>query len=94
MFESIEKALDRAVRPALAEHEGNIAVESYANGVLKLRLLGRCSGCPSAQFGTEAFIREQLRAALPEVRDIVLVSGVGEETLEMARAILTGRKMG
>ena len=91
MLRQIEAVLNRKVRPELAKHEGNLAVESYENGILKVRLLGRCSNCPSAQLSTETMIKARVVEALPEISDVVLVRGVSEETNALARAILTAR---
>lgn len=91
MYEEIEKILERDVRPELAYHGGAVSVVSYEEGVLKVRLLGRCSGCPSAGLTTETLIAEKIKAAVPEVRDVVLLSGVSEETLDMAREIVRQR---
>ena len=91
MLRQIEAVLNQKVRPELAKHEGNLAVESYENGILKVRLLGRCSTCPSAQLSTETMIKARVVEALPEISDVVLVRGVSEETIALARAILTAR---
>lgn len=91
MYEKIEEVLERDVRPELAYHGGDVSVVSYEDGVLKVRLLGQCSGCPSAGLTTESLIAEKIKATVPEVRDVVLLSGVGEKTMDMARAILRQR---
>ncbi|PWJ51898.1 NifU family protein [Faecalicatena contorta] len=39
MLNKIEK-----VRPELARHHGNVKVVSYENHILRVKLLGKCSG--------------------------------------------------
>lgn len=91
MLKRIEEVLDLRVRPELLEHEGNVLIDSFENGVLKVRLSGRCSGCPSAQLTTENLIGAKVMEALPEIRDVVLISGVSRELLDMAKEILSAR---
>lgn len=91
MLKRIEEVLDRLVRPELLEHEGNVVIASYENGVLKVRLSGKCSGCPSAQLTTESLISAKVMEAIPEIRDVVLVSEVSSELIDMAKEILMAR---
>ena len=44
----IETVLDEKVRPALRAHGGDITADRLENGVLYVKLLGQCAGCPSA----------------------------------------------
>lgn len=48
MLREIEKVLEEDVRPYLLEHEGNVRISEYKEGILKVRLTGQCCGCPSA----------------------------------------------
>lgn len=84
----IEKVIDEKVRPALLDHEGNVKLLSYENGICKVRLLGKCSNCPSAKLTTEELIGKQIMETLPYVRDVVLVDEVSPELLLFARQIL------
>lgn len=87
----IERVLDERVRPALAVHRGDIRVESFEDGLLRVRLLGQCSNCPSAMSTTEELVAVELQAALPQIKQVVLVTGVSDELLEQARAFLRSR---
>ena len=88
---AIEQALEETVRPQLALHSGDIQIESLEDSVLRVRLLGQCSGCPSAELTMEAVVREELMKLFPELRQVVLVTGVSDALLEEARAILRQR---
>lgn len=88
MRDRIEKVLEERVRPALMEHEGNVQIVSLEDGILKIRLSGHCSGCPSAQITTEELIAKEVMDAVPEVRDVVLVNEVSPELLDFAKKIL------
>ena len=94
MIDRVEALLDADVRPSLAEHDGDVCVESLEDGVLKLRFKGRCSGCPSAELTMESLISDAVKEAFPEVGEVVLVSGAGEDMLDEAWDILQARRAG
>jgi Fe-S cluster biogenesis protein NfuA len=91
LFERVEQLLDEQVRPAMAEHQGNVEIRSLEGGVLKLRFLGKCSGCPGARLTLEGLVTSPITEALPEITDVVLVTDVSDELWETARAILRRR---
>ena len=84
----LEEVLREKVRPALRLHGGDIAVESVEDGIMKFRLTGQCSGCPSADITTEEIVKEEVTSAVPEIKDVVLVSGASDEMIDEARRIL------
>lgn len=88
MYDKIEKVMEEKVRPSLMAHEGNVKVLSFEDGVLKIRLTGQCSGCPSAQLTTEELIAKTIKVEIPEVQDVVLVNEVSPELLDFARELL------
>ena len=45
-------------------------------------------GCPSAAITTEQLIQEEVCAAVPEVKQVVLIQEVSRDLLDQARAIL------
>ena len=61
----IEGVLDAYVRPSLASHQGNVVIVDYTNKVLRIRLTGKCSGCPSAQLTTEELISATVKEHIP-----------------------------
>ena len=87
----LENVLTQYVRPALSVHGGDLEVLDYTDGVLRFRLLGSCAGCSAADLTTEHLINEELQKYLPGFRKAVLDTGVSEDLLAQARAIL-GRK--
>lgn len=92
MQKEIEKVLDLYVRPRLLEHEGGVQVTEYQNHILKVRLTGRCSGCPSASLTTEEMIKEIVQEHLPGVQDVILVTGVSDDLITQARSVWQQRK--
>ncbi len=78
-IENVEKVLDEQVRPSLAGHGGDIQVMELRDGILKVRLLGQCSGCPSASLTME------------ELKQTVLVTGVSDDLIAQARELMKQR---
>lgn len=93
MLEKIEAVLDEKIRPQLALHGGDLRTVSCEDGVYRFRLLGQCAGCPSADLTTESIIRQELMAAIPELKAVVLEQGVSDDLLSQARALM-GRHHG
>ena len=66
MTEQIEKALQE-IRPMLARHLGNIELVKFESGVVYVRFLGTCQGCPLSQLTLKAGVEEMLKSKLKEV---------------------------
>ena len=85
----IEAVLDEKVRPALRAHGGEIAADRLEDGVLYVKLLGQCAGCPSADLTNETIVEAELTAALPDlVQKVVAVQAVSDELWEQAKRLL------
>jgi Fe-S cluster biogenesis protein NfuA len=65
----VRGALDR-VRPYLQSHGGNVEYLGLAEGVVRLRMQGKCNGCPSSEATARSTIEEAIFAAAPEVSGI------------------------
>jgi len=72
-------ALD-VVRPYLASHGGDVQLLGILDGVVRLRLLGSCHGCPSSSVTMKLAIEKAIGEAAPEVTRIE-VEGAGEGSL-------------
>ena len=88
MMQEIEKVIEEKVLPYLQNHGGGVELLGLEDGVLKVRLLGQCSGCPSATITTEQIIQEEVCAAVPQVKQVVLVQGVSDDLIAQARAMM------
>ena len=85
---ALDQVINNQIRPQLLLHGGDIEVLSVEGGVLRFRLLGQCAGCPSADLTAQTLVREALVAALPEIKEAVLVQGVRDSLLQEARSLL------
>ena len=54
------------VRPALRTHGGNVELLGVSDGVVRLRLLGSCHGCPSSAVTMKQTIEEAILAKAPD----------------------------
>ena len=86
--EKLEQMLDELVRPALAAHGGDVELVGLEDGILRLRMLGQCAGCPAATMTNETIIEGQLLPLIPELKQVVLVHTVDESLLDMARTLM------
>ncbi len=74
MKEQVEKALDD-IRPMLMADGGNVElVDVTDDGVVKLRLTGACSGCPSSQVTLKMGIEQSLKEKVPSVQSVEAVN--------------------
>ena len=88
-LKKIEAVLEEKVRPALRSHGGEVEIDHYEDGVLYVKMLGQCSGCPSADLTNETIIEAELVKALPElVRKVAIVQNVSDELWNYAKQIL------
>lgn len=66
----VEKALE-SVRPYLGSHGGDVELLEVSDaGVVRLRLLGSCDGCPSSSVTLSLAVEGAVEAAAPEVTEI------------------------
>lgn len=90
----IEAVLDEKVRPALRAHGGEISADRLEDGVLYVKLLGQCAGCPSADLTNETIVEAELTAALPElVQKVAVVQTVSDELWEQAKRLLRDHRL-
>ena len=72
MKEKIEAALNK-VRPSLMADGGNVELVDVQDGVVKVRLVGACGGCPMSQMTLKMGIERHLKKEVPEVKEVVAV---------------------
>ena len=64
--EQVEAALD-TIRPAIAMDGGNVEILDIEEGVVTLRMMGACGGCPLSTMTLKRGIEERLRAMVPGI---------------------------
>jgi Fe-S cluster biogenesis protein NfuA len=72
--EQVQKVVDK-IRPNLQVDGGDIElVEVTKDGVVKIKLLGACHGCPMAQMTLKMGVEKFLKKEIPEIKEVVSVS--------------------
>ena len=72
-YERVSTALEE-LRPALRMDGGDIELIAVSEtGVVEVRLLGACCGCPMAEATLVGFIQERLKNRVPQVSQVVHV---------------------
>ena len=70
MRDKIEAVL-KEIRPALMADGGDVELVDVKDGVVSVRLLGACGGCPMATMTLQQGIERRLKEQLPEVKKVV-----------------------
>ncbi|WP_457549197.1 NifU family protein [Archaeoglobus sp.] len=73
--ERVEEVVNNEIRPYLMADGGNIVVVDVDEneGIVKVKLMGACYGCPMAQITLSAFVEQHLKSRIPEVKKVVPV---------------------
>lgn len=74
LLREVESLLDRQVNPAVAAHGGQISADRVEGDTVYLRMSGGCQGCASSSATLRQGVERMLRAALPQIREIVDVT--------------------
>ena len=69
----IVQLLDQKIRPAVAKDGGDIKFKEFKDGVVKVKLQGSCSGCPSSTMTLKQGVQNLLCHYLPEVKEVQAV---------------------
>ncbi len=73
MKEKVQKVLDD-IRPQLQADGGDIElIDVTDDGIVKVRLVGACAGCPGAQMTLELGVERAVKARVPEVKMVEAV---------------------
>ena len=71
MKDDIEKALDD-IRPALQADGGDVELLDVSDdGVVTVRLMGHCAGCPMSMMTLQMGIERLLKERVPGVTEVV-----------------------
>lgn len=85
---AVEAVLENDVRPQLKEHGGDVALVAVDDGICRVKLLGQCSGCPSALLTTREVIGEAIMEAVPQIKSVELDSQVSDELMDFAKSLM------
>jgi Fe-S cluster biogenesis protein NfuA len=78
MIAKIEKLFDEQIRPALAQHGGNVEVVDVDNNVLFVKFYGGCQGCSSSKATLKGGIEQIIKQNFPDIVEVVDVTDHAE----------------
>ena len=67
VVDQIKELLETRVRPAVAGDGGDIVFRGFREGIVRLSMMGSCSGCPSSRATLKHGVENMLRHYVPEV---------------------------
>jgi Fe-S cluster biogenesis protein NfuA len=74
MKERVEAALNK-IRPALQADGGGVELVNVDDkGVVSVRLIGACGGCPMARMTLKEGVERVLKLEIPEVKSVEAVN--------------------
>ncbi|OGL44694.1 MAG: hypothetical protein A2W05_02025 [Candidatus Schekmanbacteria bacterium RBG_16_38_10] len=72
MREDVERAIN-IIKPALRADGGDLELVDVKDGVVTVRLLGACAGCPSSQMTLKMGIERKLKEEVPEIKEVIAI---------------------
>lgn len=73
MVEKIKETLEE-IKPLLAQHLGDIEFVKFENGVVYVRMLGTCVGCPLSQITLKSGVEEILKSRVSGVERVEAIT--------------------
>lgn len=70
--EQVESALNE-IRAYLAADGGSVDLVGVDKGVVKVKLVGACMGCPMSAMTLQNVIERVIKEKVPEVKEVVAV---------------------
>ena len=68
--EQVQEALEK-IRPALQADGGDVELIDVEDGVVKVRLVGACAGCPMSQMTLTNYVEKLIMEEVPEVERVI-----------------------
>lgn len=65
--------LENEIRPMVAQDGGDVVFKSFSDGIVSVEMRGSCAGCPSSTMTLKMGIETRLKAAVPEVNEVISV---------------------
>ncbi|XP_037046649.1 NFU1 iron-sulfur cluster scaffold homolog, mitochondrial-like [Bradysia coprophila] len=77
----IKELLDTRIRPTVQEDGGDIIFMAYEDGIVKLKMQGSCSSCPSSIVTLKNGVQNMLQFYIPEVVSVEQVFDKSDEVI-------------
>lgn len=89
--EKINKVINSKVRPYLKSHGGDLEIVSIEDKIVKMKFLGQCKNCISAESTAENIIKTTLKEEIPDLEKVIVDNYTNPEILDIARKLLRKR---
>ncbi|KAK2173728.1 hypothetical protein NP493_851g01025 [Ridgeia piscesae] len=88
----IRELLDTRIRPTVQEDGGDIIFMGFEDGIVKLKMQGSCTGCPSSTVTLKSGVQNMLQFYIPEVVEVIQVEDETEKIANEAFANFEEKK--
>ncbi|XP_053655186.1 NFU1 iron-sulfur cluster scaffold homolog, mitochondrial isoform X2 [Cherax quadricarinatus] len=78
----IKELLDTRIRPTVQEDGGDILFRGFDDGIVYLKMMGSCTGCPSSVVTLKNGVQNMLQFYIPEVVEVVEAKDADDELIE------------
>ncbi|KAF1592027.1 UNVERIFIED_CONTAM: hypothetical protein FQV16_0000111, partial [Eudyptes robustus] len=78
----IKELLESRIKPMVQEDGGDVIFKGFNDGVVKLKLQGSCTGCPSSAVTLKSGIKNMMQFYVPEVQDVIEVKDESDDVVE------------
>lgn len=68
--DEIKEIISERIRPTIQEDGGDIEFVSYSDNIVKVKLHGACTHCPSSAITLKNGVKNMLQFYIPEVQDV------------------------
>jgi len=69
----IKELIETRIRPTVLDDGGDIVFKGFENGIVKVKLMGSCSSCPSSVVTLKRGVENMLQFYVPEVQGVLEV---------------------
>ncbi|KAE9554123.1 hypothetical protein FO519_002660 [Halicephalobus sp. NKZ332] len=90
----IKELLESRIKPMVQGDGGDVIYMGYDDGVVKLKLQGACTGCPSSSVTLKSGIKNMVQFYIPEVKDVIEVVDEKDSLAEKALDEFERTKLG
>ncbi|CAK1586843.1 unnamed protein product [Parnassius mnemosyne] len=82
IVQMIKELLDTRIRPTVQEDGGDVLFVDFKDGVLRLKMQGSCSSCPSSIVTLKNGVQNMMQFYIPEVLAVEQIDDEGENLSE------------
>lgn len=82
IVQMIKELLDTRIRPTVQEDGGDIVFMGFEEGIVKLKMQGSCTNCPSSVVTLRSGVQNMMQFYIPEVLGVIQVEDETDKVAE------------